>query len=404
MPLPVKATHQQTRAHNSALVLRALYDHGPVSRAEVARRTGLTRTTVSDLVNDLLADGLAEEIGRGPSTGGKSPILVRLGDDARVVIALDVGERVFEAAIVNLRGVVRRRVSRVVDGLDGDAALAVVHELIDELRDGPNGTLLGIGVGTPGLVDTTTGTIRWAVNLDWQDLPLAAILRERYGVAVVVANDSRAAALAVHLFDGESRPNNLVAVKVGRGIGAGVVIGGQLFHGDSFGAGEIGHIVVDPAGERCHCGRLGCLETVAAAPAILRRATEAARSDPSSGIGRRLKASGTRRAIELTDLRDALDEGDPEALRIVEAAGRALGAVLAALTGVLDIHRIVLLGSVSDLGEPWLRAVRGEALSRSLGPVGRATDIDLVRPSVNEVVLGASALLITNELGLVVQR
>jgi predicted NBD/HSP70 family sugar kinase len=143
---------------------------------------------------------------------------------------------------------------------------------------------------------------------------------------------------------------------------------------------------------------------VAAAPAILRRATEAARSDPSSGIGRRLKASGTRRAIELTDLRDALDEGDPEALRIVEAAGRALGAVLAALTGVLDIHRIVLLGSVSDLGEPWLRAVRGEALSRSLGPVGRATDIDLVRPSVNEVVLGASALLITNELGLVVQR
>src|SRR5262245_2738864 len=198
--LPTKATHQQTRAHNAALVLRALYDHSPISRAEVARMSGLTRTTVGELVGELIADGMAREVGRGPSTGGKAPILLELVDDARHVVGLDLGEFVFRGALLDLRGQVVRTVERPVGGLDGEAAPEVVHELVDELTDGRATTLLGIGVGTPGIVDAATGTIRWAVNLAWRDLPLGPILRERYGVPVQVANDSRAAALALQLF------------------------------------------------------------------------------------------------------------------------------------------------------------------------------------------------------------
>ena len=403
MPLPVKATHQQTRAHNSSLVLRALYDHGPLSRADVARRTGLTRTTVSDLVGELLTDGLAEEIGRGPSTGGKSPILLRLGDDARVVIALDLGERTFRGAVVNLRGNIHRQVARNVEGLDGQAALAVVHELLADLAPETSGALLGIGVGTPGVIDTTTGTIRWAVNLDWQDLPLGALLRERYDVPVVVANDSRAAALAVHLFDGQDRPANLVAVRVGRGIGAGLVLGGQLFHGDGFGAGEIGHIVLDPSGDPCHCGRRGCLETVAAAPAILARATAGAGQAPASPLGKRMVAASGG-PLELADVKAAVEAGDECAIRIVDDAGRALGQVVGGMIATLDVRRIALLGTVTELGESWLAAVRAEAKSRTLELLTKDVRIDSAPPMANEVLLGASALLITNELGLVVQR
>ncbi len=403
MPLPVKATHQQTRAHNSSLVLRALYDHGPLSRADVARRTGLTRTTVSDLVGDLLTDGLAEEIGRGPSTGGKSPILLRLGDDARVVIALDLGERTFSGAIVNLRGTIHRQVARSVAGLDGQAALAVVHELLDDLTPETDGLLLGIGVGTPGVIDSTTGTIRWAVNLDWQNLPLGALLRERYDVPVVVANDSRAAALAVHLFEGEHRPTNLIAIRVGRGIGAGVVLEGQLFQGDGFGAGEIGHIVLDRDGPRCHCGRRGCLETLAAAPAIVSDATAAALRDPDSILGRRLSASPMGE-LELEDVRVAVKAGDAAAITIVDRAARALGQVIGGLVAALDVRRIALLGTVTALGAPWLASVRDEAMERTLGLLARDLRIDIVSTAANEVLLGASALLITSELGLVVSR
>jgi N-acetylglucosamine repressor len=400
MAFPTKATHQQTRAYNSALVLRALYDFGPISRADVARLSGLTRTTVGDLVAELLSDGLAREVGRGPSTGGKAPILVELVDDARHVIAVDLGEQAFRAAIVDLRGQICRVVERPVDGVDGARALAIVYELIDELAAEASETLLGIGVGTPGIVDVKTGTIRWAVNLDWQDLPLGDLLRERYGVPAELANDSRAAALAIQVFS-DPHSANLVAIKVGRGIGAGVVLGGELFHGDGFGAGEIGHTVVEEDGAECHCGRFGCLETVASSRAIVRRANEVAREHADTALGRRLAATGE---LMLDDVAAAMDAGDEDARRIVVAAGRYLGQVIGGLIGVLDVERIVLHGSVADLGEPWLAAVRDEASRRSLGLLARETTIELAPPIGDFVVMGASALLITAELGLTAGR
>ena len=400
MAFPSKATHQQTRAYNAALVLRALYDFGPISRADVARLSGLTRTTVGDVIGALLADGLAREVGRGPSTGGKAPILLELVDGARHVIGLDLGEFRFRAAVVDLRGRVIATSEREVSGLDGGQALAVVHELIDELAAGRRETLLGIGVGTPGIVDATTGTIRWAVNLDWQELPLGELLGERYGVPVAVANDSRAAALAIQLFN-DRRSTNLVAIKVGRGIGAGVVLGGELFHGDGFGAGEIGHIVVDVDGAQCRCGQFGCLETVASTRAIVARATELAREQPASTLGLRLAEAGE---LHLDDVNAALKAGDEGVRRIVVAAGRSLGQVVAGMIGLLDVERIVLHGSVTTLGEPWLEAVRDEAGRRSLGLLSRRVTLEIEESGGDLVVMGASALLLTAELGLAVGR
>jgi N-acetylglucosamine repressor len=402
---PTKATHQQTRAHNAALVLRALYDHSPISRAEVARMSGLTRTTVGDVVGGLMAEGLAREIGRGPSTGGKAPTLVELVDGARHVVGLDLGEFAFRGSLVDLRGRVRRTAERNGTGLNGEEALAVVHQLVDQLTHwlasiGEGESLLGIGVGTPGIVDADTGTIRWAVNLDWHELPLGNLLRERYGVPVQVANDSRAAALAIQLFGEQSpgdRPANLVAIKVGRGIGAGVVLGGELFHGDGFGAGEIGHTVVEVDGEECRCGRFGCLETVASSRAILKRATEAAAERPETPLGARLRESDE---LVLEDIGAALDLGDAEARAIVSSAGRYLGQVVATIIGVLDVERIVLHGSVASLGELWLEAVRDEARRRSLGLLAKDVSIERVEPFGDPVVVGASALLLTAELGL----
>jgi N-acetylglucosamine repressor len=400
--IPGKATHQQTRAHNAALVLRALYDHGPVSRAEVARMSGLTRTTVGDLVGELIGEGMAREVGRGPSTGGKAPILLELVDEARHVVGLDLAELRFRGALVNLRGAVVRTAEREVGTADGDDAVHLVHELIDELAAGRTDTLLGIGVGAPGIVDAATGTIRWAVNLNWPNLPLGDILRARYHVPVQVANDSRAAALALQLFgERQSGTANLVAITVGRGIGAGVVLGGQLFHGDGFGAGEIGHTTIVEDGPECRCGRTGCLETVASSRALLRLATDAAEADPASFLSVRLEAAGP---LRLTDLTDGLDAGDPATIHIVEAAGRYLGEVIGGLIGVLDVERIVLHGPVTVLGEPWLAAVRAEARRRSFPPLSANVHIDIAAPLGDLVVMGASALLLTSELGLAAGR
>ncbi len=384
---PAKATHAQTRAHNAALVLRALYDLGPISRAAIARLTGLTRTSVGELVAELEQEGLARDAGKAPSTGGKAPTLVELVDDARHVVTLDLGERTFTAGLLDLRGSIERRATRDLDGADGDVALALVFDLIDEILAGPHKPILGIGVGTPGIVDGN-GTIRWAVNLDWTDLPLGQALHERFGLPTVVVNDSRAAAIATYLFEGEDRPENLVAIKVGRGIGAGLVLGGELFGGDGDGAGEIGHIVVEPDGAQCHCGRFGCLETLASAPSILRAAD----------------AAGLETGGSLDRLAALAQAGDERALAVTRAAGRALGSAIANLIGTLDVRNLVVHGSVTVLGEPWLEAIRDEATRRSLGPLARETRLIDGGTGDDLTLLGACALLLTDELGLTVHR
>jgi N-acetylglucosamine repressor len=387
MALPVKATHQQTRVHNERLVVRTLYDHGPISRADVARLTGLTRTTVSDVVSTLLDDGVVREIGRGASTGGKAPILLEVDEDARLVVGLDLGEERFAGSLVNLRGDIRRTVELPVAGRDGDDALQLVFELLDRLLDGVAAPLLGIGIGTPGLVDTPAGTIRRAVNLDWRDLPLGPIVAERYGVPVNVANDSQAAALAEYTYAGGDRVPNLIAIRVGLGVGAGLILRGALFQGDGSGAGEIGHVVVDDDGERCRCGRIGCLETVAGLRAIEREASAAA-----------------GRPVDLAALRLAADAGEPWATSIVDQAAVALGRAIAGLIGALDVQRIVLLGPVTELGDRWLAAVRRAATERALAPLADEARIAIGVPTTNVVVRGASALLVARELGLSLVR
>lgn len=398
MRLPAKATHAQTREHNHRLVLRTVYDFGPISRADVARSTGLTRTTVSDVVGDLLDDGMVQEIGRGPSSGGKAPILLGIVDDARQVIGLDLGESTFAGALVNLRGEVREVVELPVEGRNGQDALELVYRLVDELIGGATATPLGIGVGTPGLVDSRTGTIRWAVNLDWQDLPLGGLLSERFGVAANVANDSQAAALAEYTFgaDGRRRPN-LITIKVGRGIGAGLVLNGTLFQGDGFGAGEIGHVAVVNDGAACRCGRFGCLETVASSRAIVDRA--AALADE---LDTPLASMATALAID--DVIRAFAAGDAAARTAALEAARYLGQAIAGLIGALNIGRVVLDGPVTAFGDEWLATIADEARRRSLTLLSADTEIEFGRLSPNVVVLGASALLITRELGLSLAR
>lgn len=402
MRLPAKATHAQTRQHNHRLVLRTLYDFGPISRAEVARSTGLTRTTVSDLVGDLLDDGIVEEVGRGPSSGGKAPILLSIIDDARQVIGLDLGENTFAGALVNLRGDVRRVVEQPVAGRNADDALATVFRLVDELLADASATPLGIGVGTPGLVDTRTGTILWAVNLDWQNLPLGGLLTERYGLPVNVANDSQAAALAEYTFGADARQRtNLVTIKVGRGIGAGLVLNGSLFQGDGFGAGEIGHVAVVDDGAACRCGRFGCLETVASSRAIADRARGLARElgTPLASSPRSISDEAAFDAVV-----DAFHAGDRAARTAALEAARFIGGSIAGLIGALNIGRVVIDGPVTAFGDEWIVAVGDEARRRALGLLTADTEIAFGQLAPNVVVLGASALLITRELGLSLAR
>jgi glucokinase-like ROK family protein len=393
-----KATRQHTKEHNRNLVLKTIFEHDSISRAEIARITSLTRTTVSDIVADLLDVNLVSEIGVGSSLGGKSPILLSLVEDSRYLIGVDLAYNQFSGAIVNLRGRIREMVSMPVNVYDRDESLTVVFKIIDQLMEAAYQPMVGIGVGTPGLVDTTEGVVINAVNLDWKNLPLARMLKERYHLPVYILNDSQAAAIGEHTYgEGHHSDSNLIVINVRQGIGAGIVINGHLFQGDGGAAGEIGHVVVVPEGPLCRCGNYGCLETVASAQAIIKQAQLLAGQNPASQL------SHSPEDIDLDTIEMAFIAGDPLARQIVLEAGRFMGLAISNLVGTLNIQKIMLTGVMTCFGELWVEAIR-ESMSRTtLSSLAQETQVEIGQLGGNGIILGASALL-ANDYSLLFNR
>jgi predicted NBD/HSP70 family sugar kinase len=374
------------------LVLRTVYEQGRISRADVARATGLTRTAVSDLVERLMGDDLVIEVGMGPSTGGKAPILLQVPADARHLLGIDVDRQRLSGAIVDLRGDIVARASRDLEGCNGAEALVELDALVSSLQVAAERPLLGVGVGTPGLIDTATGTVRWAVGLDWRDVPLGPRLTDLTGLPATVINDSQAAAMAEWTFGNHDTSAAMVVIKVAEGIGAGIVIRGRIYTGDGSGAGEIGHTRVSESDIPCRCGSSGCLETVAGLRAVLEQARALAPTRSDSSL------SGDR--IDHESLQLAFDAGDPLAREVVLEAARALGRVIAAVIGTLGARDIVLIGPMTDYGPDWLRAVTTEADRSSLPMLAQRSTIHLGSTGRDAVELGAAAMLMTSQLGL----
>lgn len=393
-----KATRRQIKEHNDRLILKTIYDQGELSRADVARLTGLTPTTVSDSVAGWMDDGLVAEVGVRPSAGGKPPILLRVVDDSRHLIGVDLANGAFAGAIVNLRGQIQHRRCLPVYDRGGDAALEVVFELLDGLVDSADGSLLGIGIGAPGLMDARRGMVRNAVNLDWHNLPLGSLLEERYRLPVYIANDCQASALAECTFGSARQVSNLILIWLGLGIGAGVVLNRALYYGDGFGAGEIGHVKVVDEGELCRCGHYGCLETVASSRAIVRQARAIAARDPNSLLHR---YAPTADQVDLNAVFHALQAGDQEVKGVITGVGKCLGEAMAHLVCSLNIQRIILAGSMARFGRALIDPIREQVKQGALAALADETRVEFTTLDPDIVILGAAALLLAYELELV---
>ncbi len=336
-------------------------------------------------------------MGVGRSKGGKPPILLSFVDDARCLIGIDLAESEFRGAVINLRGEIKHRLSGQIHRQDGQGVLASVYELIDKLIPLAPSPILGIGIGTPGLVDSQRGIVRNAVNLDWDELHLGDLLAERYKVPVHIVNDSQASALAEFTFGENGSGPNLIVIKMSRGIGAGIVLNRQLYCGDRFGAGELGHVVIVEDGEPCRCGHRGCLETVTGSESIVRSAKKIAGNDLGSVLHRFVPSPED---INIDIVSQALAAGDEALKSLINEAGRFLGIALASLVGILNVHRIVIAGSVACFGRALLEPATREIQRRSLSPLADETTVEITTLGPDIVVLGAAALLLNNELQL----
>jgi len=361
-----KVMPEEARRHNRALVLQTLFTTTGLSRADVARETGLTRVTVSDLVAELILDGLVVEAGLSKRAGpGKPATALEFDVDAFQIIGIDLSDHsLFRGALMTLDGSVVTRVDVPLRGRGGDEAIALVYELVESLRSTATKPLLGVGVGSPGIVDLA-GIVLTAPNLGWTDVPLEAEIAERAGVPVVVANDANVAALAEHSFGGAA--SDMMLLKIGHGVGAGLVVAGTAVFGGAFAAGEIGHVVVGDGGSECVCGKSGCLETRLAAPrldAALAKTTTPAEHDA-----------------------------------VLREAGRWVGIALAPIVGALNLTEIVLSGPVQLLDGPLVESLIDTLRARTMAQFHGSVKVRMTALGEDIVMRGAAAMVLSRELG-----
>lgn len=393
----LKATRQGTKDHNSRLILNTIYHNGGISRADIARKTRLTRPTVSSIVAELIEDRLVVETGLGPSAGGKPPTLLNISENAFQCICADLGNQEFRGAIVNLRGKILQRFNIPIDNQNGDIALECVYQLVDNLISIADNPVLGIGIGTPGLMDAQRGVVRNAVNLDWCDLPLGKLLEDRYDLPAYIANDCQAAALGEFTFGESENSKNMIVIKIGRGIGAGIIINGKLYYGDNFGAGEIGHMVVADNGERCRCGNYGCLETIVSSRAIIKNAQILFTKDPSSQLHQYVSSPDQ---INVEVVNKAYLSGDKAIQLLIDEVGKYLGKAISNLVSTLNIQHIIIAGDFICLSPVFSEKVRQEVKKRTLPALANETHIEVTCLGEDIVTLGAAALILQNELGI----
>ncbi|MFT4109710.1 ROK family transcriptional regulator [Propionicimonas sp.] len=366
MQYPIRRTlrPEDARRSNLALVLQAIYDESGLSRADIARATGLTKVTVSDLVAELMAADLVWESGTsGNPRPGKPSTLLAFNAAARDILAMDLSARdQFRGAVLSLRGEPILTVERPLDGAVGEDALAAARELAAALRQAATHPILGLGVGTPGTVNTS-GTVLAAPNLHWHNLALQDLLHDDLDLPVRVENDANVAVLAERRFAGG--PDDLVRVQLSRGVGAGLLVGGRLVHGAASDAGEIGHVVIDETGPACSCGKTGCLETWTSVPALNARV----QADPGH--------------------RDEL----------LAEAGHRLGLALAPVVGMLGLQHIVVGGPAHITDTPLLNAARDCIAERTRSEFRPELELLASSLGANAVLLGSAALVLLGELG-----
>ena len=384
------------RELNRTRVIDALRVHGMVSRAEIARRTGLSRSTVSTIVADLQAGGYVIESDDAGTPigaqGGRPPVLLSLDRSAGAVLGIAFGHDDLRVAVSDLSHTILAEATRSMNvGQSAADGLAAAGRLVDRVLAEAGidrYEVLGAGLGLPGPIESGSGSVgSQAILPGWAGVDAAQEMSERLGVPVFVENDANLEALAEVSFGAGRDVGDLVYLMVSSGIGAGLVIDGKLHRGSSGTAGEIGHVILDEQGQICRCGNRGCLETFASVPSLL------------DLLGR---THGDR--LTLDDMLALARDGDPAVQRVIADAGRAIGIAVANLVNVINPTRVIVGGDLSAAGDLLLDPLR-DSLSRYAIPAAAAA-VEVVPSALGERagVMGALALAIGESGGVLSSR
>jgi glucokinase-like ROK family protein len=381
---------------NRSLILNTIRTHGEVSRAEIAKITKLTPPTVTNIVSELLDNKLVIESDLGASTGGRRPIMLRINADAYHIVGVDIGIHWLRTVVTNLNADIKAAEKLALPPRVDEAAL--IGHLIDTVKlvlkkaGISAGDLMGIGLGMHGLVDPSAGKAIFAPNFGLRDISLREPLECEFQVPVHVENDVVAFALGESWFGEGTDTGNFIAVNIGEGVGAGIVLNGQLYKGATYSAGEIGHTTVEMNGPRCTCGNYGCLQSLVSGPALVRQAAQRLEAGERSLI--RELCGDDPEAITGEMIAQAARQGDPLALDLFRRVGRYLGIGLANLINTLNPRKIILGGGVTNAADLFLEETRRTIHERAMDTPANAVSIVITNQGEYASAIGAVTIVL----------
>jgi predicted NBD/HSP70 family sugar kinase len=383
MPESQPADLALMRELNERIVLGLLRQAGPISRAELARRSNLSRSTVSSIITALLASNLVRETGVGSSQGGRRPILIEFNYQSSFVLGIELADTRLTVLLTDLAATVIRRAQCPLDIAAGpDSGLLQVVALVEDVLSVAGiarHTIIGAGVGVPAPLAFATGRpIAPPVMPGWHDVPLRTLIENALGIPTFVENDANLGALAEHRWGSARGWQNVAYLYLGSaGVGCGLILEGRLYRGDTGSAGEIGHVLVDEDGPACGCGASGCLEALIGAPALLSRA--------------RATGLDCERIEDLVALGHA---GDPRAAAVLNAAGNYLGIAVASILNMINPGCVVVGGVLAAAGHLLLEPLRATLRQRSLPVAVEHVEIRTGALGPDVVAIGAVSIVV----------
>ncbi|GEN57544.1 transcriptional regulator [Halolactibacillus alkaliphilus] len=385
-----RGSFQAMKKLNKSLILKKILNDGPISRAEIAKAIKLTPPTVGTIVKELIEQQIVKESAQGESKGGRKPTLLVIDHDAFCVIGIDAGPREVSVVLTNLQAnLIDKKEVSVTKGIAKQDYLALLineAEALINRNETYMDKLIGIGVAMHGVVDAKNGVGLFAPNLHLRDIPVKDVLTKHFDLVVQVENDARALALGETWFGQGKGINNLLAVNIGSGVGAGVVLDGKLYRGDAHIAGEIGHMTIDLHGETCSCGNKGCLQTIVSGEAIQKRAEQAL----IAGVETTL----TTTSPTAYDLFKAAEAGDCFSQSCLTETAEAIGIGLTNVIHTINPDRILLNGGVMKASKYLLPEIKATVNRRALTKKAKETPIFVSELGDEATALGAVALVL----------
>ncbi|MGP4039412.1 ROK family transcriptional regulator [Gracilibacillus sp. D59] len=386
-----RGSFQWMKSINKSIILNKIRTAGSISRAQIAKETQLTPPTVGTIVKELLEQGLIQESQLGVSQGGRKPTMLVLNTKGFHIIGIDVGPSDIRFVISDLSGeVIDENAQEIIQELQKDSFLNMLTTGVEQLITKHSSLqFIGIGVAMHGVVDSEQGISIFAPNLNLRNIPIKDHLEARFDMNVKVENDAKSLALGEAWFDNQMSNKSMIAVNVGQGIGAGLVIDGKLYSGEHGIAGEIGHMTVDLHGKKCSCGNEGCLQTVASGPAIAEKAVELIEQGYATSL------SEYQETITAEAVHQAAMAGDRLAQNVLMEAGTYLGIALTNLIHVCNPSTIIIGGGVSKADTFILDPIVSTIKTRTISERAQATPVYLSKLGEYGSSLGAVALILS---------